>query len=116
MSMQRSFDIADYVTRVKAGLEEMRRSQQPGQAARGGKTDVIHAAKAEILEALREGYTAQQIALAIRSAAFPVQPKTITELVGSGTKKRKPASPRVVSSTPTTGASPGVFDPGEAEV
>ena len=37
MSMQRSFDIADYVTRVKAGLEEMRRSQQPGQAARGGQ-------------------------------------------------------------------------------
>ena len=79
----RIFDIKEYSEKVKATLSNLEKMQQPGQqSGKGGKTDVLNAAKKEIQELLKKGYTAKQIADALSNDIFGILPKTITQLVG----------------------------------
>lgn len=83
-SKPRIFDIKEYSEKVKATLSNLEKTQQPGQqSGKGGKTDVLNAAKKEIMELLKKGYTAKQIADALSNDIFGILPKTITQLVGT---------------------------------
>ena len=83
-SKPRIFDIKEYSEKVKATLSNLEKTQQPGQqSGKGGKTDVLNAAKKEIQELLKKGYTAKQIADALSNDIFGILPKTITQLVGT---------------------------------
>ena len=97
----RIFDIKEYSEKVKATLSNLEKTQQPGQqSGKGGKTDVLNAAKKEIQELLKKGYTAKQIADALSNDIFGILPKTITQLVS--TKQTKATSKG--SHTPTAPA------------
>ncbi|GAB1393632.1 hypothetical protein MASR1M60_17960 [Rhodocyclaceae bacterium] len=77
----RTYDMSAYTEKVRAALSELKNRQQPGErtgAAR--KTDVLLAVRPEIKSMLAEGYTAKQIADALRADVFAVLPKTITQL------------------------------------
>ena len=83
MKQPRSFDIPATADRARKALDALRDRQKPGErTGKGSKTDVIKAIKKEIQALLREGYTGQQIADALKDDVFSILPKTITEIVG----------------------------------
>lgn len=89
--MQRTFDIDEYVKKAKAALSKLEQSQQPGQqTGKGGKTEIVKAVGSEIKALIEKGYTTKQIAEAFKQDVFGILPKTITELIGSVSKQRKP--------------------------
>lgn len=91
---QRQFDVAEYAAKVRTALEKLEQTQKPGeQSGSGSKTQVLEAAKKEIRETLAKGYTAKQIADAMREDVFSILPKTITEL--AATKKTVAKQPTV---------------------
>lgn len=89
---QRSFDIAEYKAKVISALKQLEKNQQPGeQTGTGSKTEVLEQAKSEIVEMMKKGYTAKQIADAMKDDVFAILPKTITELTGSKAFKKQTA-------------------------
>ena len=93
----RTFDITEYATKARAALNRLEQTQQPGQLVSGSKTDVVHFIKADIKALMDKGYTAQQVADALKLDVFNILPKSITEIV----KGKKPAAvkkTRVVTS------------------
>lgn len=99
---QRTFDIAEYKEKVKAALAKLEKTQQPGeQTGSGSKTEVLAAAKEEIKAVLAKGYTAKQVADAMKDDVFAILPKTITELVAKKTAT-KPKAKTVTSKATNT--------------
>jgi hypothetical protein len=87
---QRRFDIAEYKAKVISALKQLEQNQQPGeQTGTGSKTEVLEQAKSEIFEMMKKGYTAKQIADAMKDDVFAILPKTITELTGSKAVKKQ---------------------------
>lgn len=87
---QRLFDIETYSNKVRDSLKKLEQTQQPGQqSGKGSKTAVLEAAKAEIQELVKKGYTPKQIADALSSDVFGIIPKTITQLIGGKASSRK---------------------------
>lgn len=96
----RTYDMSAYTEKARAALSELKNRQQPGErtgAAR--KTDVLLAVRTEIKAMLAEGYTAKQIADALRHDVFAVLPKTITQLSGRKAA-RKPQQRTAVEPIP----------------
>jgi len=86
----RVFDIAEYSEKVRSSLKKLEQTQQPGQqSGKGSKTAVLEAAKDEIQELLKKGYTTKQIADALSNDVFGIIPKTITQLTSSKKTKEK---------------------------
>jgi len=86
---QRLYDIQECAGQVKASLAKLEQQQKPGeQTGKGSKTDVLMAAKEEIQNLIKKGYTAKQIAEALHGDVFGILPKTITQLFAT-TKKPK---------------------------
>lgn len=84
----RTFDITEYATKARAALSKLEKTQQPGQLVSGSKTDVVQFIKADIKALMDKGYTAQQVADALKLDVFSILPKSITEIV----KGKKPAA------------------------
>lgn len=78
---QKTYDIKEFSEKAITALKKMEQQQQPGQASKGGKKDVILAVKDELKAMMDKGYTAQQIAEAFKQDVFGILPKTITEIV-----------------------------------
>lgn len=90
---QRIFDIAEYKAKVISALKRLEKDQQPGeQNGTGSKTEVLEQAKSEIVEMMKKGYTAKQIADAMKDDVFAILPKTITELTGYKNVKKQTTS------------------------
>ena len=82
MSGMKRYEIAEYVMKTRAALRRLRDVQRPGeQGGAGTKTDVLRVVREELNGLLNEGYTAQQIAEALRNDVFGILPKTITLIV-----------------------------------
>jgi hypothetical protein len=82
MSGMKRYEIAEYVMKTRAALRRLRDVQRPGQQGGAGKkTDVLRVVREELNGLLNEGYTAQQIAEALRNDVFGILPKTITLIV-----------------------------------
>lgn len=80
-TVQRAFNVLEYTEKIRAALKKLKETQQPGQSSGvGTKTDVLLAAKKEIVEMLDGEYTSKQIADAIKDDVFGILPKTITDL------------------------------------
>ncbi len=93
--MATRFDIEKTAAAVRESLEQLRTTQKPGikSSGTGTKMEVLQAAKDDIMKLLADGYTAQQIAEAIKAgnAGFGILPKSITMLAG---KPSTPKAPR----------------------
>lgn len=99
---QRNFDIEEYANKVRAALQRLEKEQQPGQlSGTGSKTEVLKAAKVEIVGMMKKGYTAKQIADAMKDDVFAILPKTITELTDSKTAN-KPRTKKATSEATNT--------------
>lgn len=86
----RVFDIAEYSEKVRSSLKKLEQMQQPGQqSGKGSKTAVLEAAKDDIQELLKKGYTTKQIAEALSNDVFGIIPKTITQLTSGKTNSKK---------------------------
>lgn len=93
----RTFDITEYATKARAALNHLEKTQQPGQLVSGSKTDVVQFIKADIKALMDKGYTAQQVADALKLDVFNILPKSITEIV-KGKKPTAIKKTRVVTS------------------
>ncbi len=107
---QRSFNVQEYADKVMATLARLEKEQKPGQqTGTGSKMDVLHAVKGEIVDLIKKGYTAKQIADALKDDVFAILPKTITELTGakSARKQRtKQATDKQQADKPDTNRKP----------
>ncbi len=101
-TVQRVFNVPEYAEKIRTALKKLKETQQPGQSSGvGTKTDVLLAAKKEIVEMLDGEYTSKQIADAIKDDVFGILPKTITDLF---TKKpaTKPVTKKVTNKATNT--------------
>ena len=104
---QRFFEIGEYSDKVRDSLKKLEQTQQPGQqSGKGSKTVVLEAAKAEIQELVKKGYTPKQIADALSNDVFGIIPKTITQLIGSKASSRKAKAKAGTSPARHTPAAP----------
>jgi hypothetical protein len=88
---RRLYDIREYADKVKASLAKLEQEQKPGeQVGKGGKSEVLLAAKDEIQKLIEKGYTAKQIAEALSGDdVFGILPKTITQLFATVQKPKR---------------------------
>jgi len=94
------FDITEYAKKAREALNRLEKTQQPGQLINGGKSDVVRHIKEDIKALMDKGYTAQQVADALKTDVFSILPKSITEIV-RGKKLAAVKNPRA-SKTPAT--------------
>ena len=97
----RTFDITEYAKKAREALNRLEQTQQPGQLVSGGKSDVVRHIKADIKALMDKGYTAQQVADALKIDVFSILPKSITEIV-KGKKLAAIKKPRSATTTPVT--------------
>lgn len=97
----RTFDITEYSKKAREALNRLEQTQQPGQLVSGGKSDVVRHIKADIKALMDKGYTAQQVADALKIDVFSILPKSITEIV-KGKKLTAVKKPRSATTTPVT--------------
>jgi hypothetical protein len=117
------YDIREYADKVKASLAKLEQEKKPGeQVGKGGKSEVLLAAKDEIQKLIEKGYTAKQIAEALSGDdVFGILPKTITQLFATTVqkpnrtkqaarnakkKKTQPAAPAAAAPKATDGKTP----------
>ena len=87
MSAMKRYEMAEYVMKTRAALNRLREAKRPGERGGAGtKTDVLRAVREELSGLLSAGYTAQQIAEALRNDVFGILPKTITQIVRESSK------------------------------
>lgn len=97
-----TFDITEYSKKAQDALKKLEQTQQPGQLVSGGKLDVVRHIKADIKRLMDKGYTAQQVAEALRlDDVFSILPKSITEIV-SGKKPAVKTRRTAPATAPTT--------------
>ena len=97
----KTFDITEYAKKAREALNRMEQTQQPGQLISGGKSDVVRHIKADIKALMDKGYTAQQVADALKIDVFSILPKSITEIV-KGKKLAAVKKPRSATTTQVT--------------
>lgn len=97
----KTFDITEYAKKAREALNRLEQTQQPGQLISGGKSDVVRHIKADIKALMDKGYTAQQVADALKIDVFSILPKSITEIV-KGKKLAAVKKPRSATTTPVT--------------
>ena len=97
----KTFDITEYAKKAREALNRLEQTQQPGQLISGGKSDVVRHIKADIKALMDKGYTAQQVADALKIDVFSILPKSITEIV-KGKKLAAVKKPRSATTTQVT--------------
>ncbi len=99
---QRLYDVKEYKEKIVAALENLKKTEQPGEiSGKATKTEVLKSAKNEIEALLKEGYTLKQIANAISGKdIFGIMTKTLTQLFPEK-NLRQPLKKRKATTTPT---------------
>ncbi|MHB1642302.1 MAG: hypothetical protein ACYCS8_06535 [Acidithiobacillus sp.] len=99
------FDIDEYASKAKNALAKLEQSQKPGQVVgAGSKLDVLRVVEAEIKEILGKGYTAKQIAEALKQDVFSILPKSITQLTNARDQQAGNKPKKKVARKAATGA------------
>ena len=75
------FDATEYTQKMDLMIEKLR-TRPPGEAVgQVGKNDILAMRREALQQLIKDGYTIQQIAEAIKEDIFSILPKTITEIV-----------------------------------
>jgi hypothetical protein len=75
------YDAADYVKKMDAMIEKLR-TRPPGEpVGQVGKNNILAMRREALQQLIKDGYTVQQIAEAMKDDVFSILPKTITEIV-----------------------------------
>ena len=101
------FDAAEYVKRMDLMIAKLR-TKTPGEAVgKVGKNEILTMRREALQQLVKDGYSVNQIAEAMKEDVFSILPKTITEMVkpkltATDTTTRK--TTRKVMVTATVGA------------
>lgn len=99
------FDINEYASKARNALAKLEQSQRPGQVVgAGSKLDVLRAVEVEIKALLDRGYTAKQLAEALKQDVFSILPKSITQLTNAGHQRAGNKPKKQVARKAATGA------------
>ncbi|MHB1700854.1 MAG: hypothetical protein ACYCSN_12145 [Acidobacteriaceae bacterium] len=99
------FDIDEYASKAKNALAKLEQSQKPGQVVgAGSKLDVLRAVEVEIKALLDRGYTAKQLAEALKQDVFSILPKSITQLTNARDQQAGNKPKKKVARKAATGA------------
>ena len=75
------FDAAEYVKRMDLMIAKLR-TKTPGEAVGNvGKNEILTMRREALQQLLKDGYSVNQIAEAMKEDVFSILPKTITEMV-----------------------------------
>ena len=89
------FEAEEYVKKMDLMIAKLR-TKKPGElAGKVGKNEILTMRREALQQLLKDGYTINQIAEAIKDDVFSILPKTITEIVSNKNKKPR-ASKKVV--------------------
>lgn len=95
------FEASEYIAKMDLMIEKLR-TKKPGElAGKVGKNEILNMRREALKKLIDDGYTANQIAEAMKEDVFGILPKTITEIVGNKTKKPRVVKKSVDTSKPT---------------
>ena len=98
------FDAAEYVKRMDLMIAKLR-TKTPGEAVGNvGKNEILTMRREALQQLLKDGYSVNQIAEAMKEDVFSILPKTITEMVkpkltATDTTTRKTTRKAMVTAT-----------------
>ena len=98
------FDAAEYVKRVDLMIAKLR-TKTPGEAVgKVGKNEILTMRREALQQLVKDGYSVNQIAEAMKEDVFSILPKTITEMVkpkltATDTTTRKTTRKAMVTAT-----------------
>ena len=98
------FDAAEYVKRMDLMIAKLR-TKTPGEAVgKVGKNEILTMRREALQELVKDGYSVNQIAEAMKEDVFSILPKTITEMVkpkltATDTTTRKTTRKAMVTAT-----------------
>ena len=98
------FDAAEYVKRMDLMIAKLR-TKTPGEAVgKVGKNEIITMRREALQQLVKDGYSVNQIAEAMKEDVFSILPKTITEMVkpkltATDTTTRKTTRKAMVTAT-----------------
>ena len=88
------FEASEYIEKMDLMIAKLR-TKTPGElAGKVGKNDILLMRREALQQLLKDGYTINQIAEAIKDDVFSILPKTITEIVSN--KQKKPRAQKKV--------------------
>lgn len=91
------FDAKEYAKKIDLMIANLR-TKKPGEVAGNvGKNEILAMRREALQQLVKDGYTVNQIAEAMKDDVFSILPKTITEIIGN--KNKKPRTIRKLSST-----------------
>lgn len=100
------FDAAEYVKRMDLMIAKLR-TKTPGEAVgKVGKNEILTMRREALQQLVKDGYSVNQIAEAMKEDVFSILPKTITEMVkqkvtATDTTTRKVTGTAMVGATNT---------------
>ena len=98
------FDAAEYVKRMDLMIAKLR-TKTPGEAVgKVGKNEILTMRREALQQLVKDGYSVNQIAEAMKEDVFSILPKTITEMVkpkltATDTTTRKTTGKAMVTAT-----------------
>ena len=98
------FDAAEYVKRMDMMIAKLR-TKTPGEAVgKVGKNEILTMRREALQQLVKDGYSVNQIAEAMKEDVFSILPKTITEMVkpkltATDTTTRKTTRKAMVTAT-----------------
>ena len=98
------FDAAEYVKRMDLMITNLR-TKTPGEAVgKVGKNEILSMRREALQQLVKDGYSVNQIAEAMKEDVFSILPKTITEMVkpkltATDTTTRKTTRKAMVTAT-----------------
>lgn len=89
------FEASEYIEKMDLMIAKLR-TKKPGElAGKVGKNEILTMRREALQQLLKDGYTINQIAEAMKEDVFSILPKTITEIASNKQKKPR-ASKKVV--------------------
>ena len=98
------FEASEYIEKMDLMIAKLR-TKKPGElAGKVGKNEILTMRREALQKLIKDGYTVNQIAEAMKDDVFGILPKTITEIVGNKTKKPRAVktSSNTIKTTPTS--------------
>ena len=101
------FDAAEYVKRMDLMITNLR-TKTPGEAVGNvGKNEILKMRREALQQLVKDGYTVNQIAEAMKDDVFSILPKTITEIIKPKTTVTETETETVTTTGKTTGKAAG---------
>ena len=83
------FEASEYIEKMDLMITKLR-TKKPGElAGKVGKNEILTMRREALQQLLKDGYTINQIAEAMKDDVFSILPKTITEIVSNKNKKQR---------------------------